>query len=211
VITLYVDSGYFSPYALSAFAAASEKGIVFSVQTIDLGRPTAARGETFARDSLTSRVPALVHDGFTLVESSAIAEYTDECFDGPRLYPEDRQARARARMVQAWIRSDLLALRKARSTHGVFGGFGTVEPLGAEARSAADKLITTANALLSNGGGYVAGTWSIADIDLAMMLMRLVASGEPVADALRHYARQQWSRVSVQRWLAAGGHVNPQI
>jgi glutathione S-transferase len=211
VITLYVDSGYFSPYALSAFAAASEKGIVFSVQTIDLGRPTAARGETFARDSLTSRVPALVHDGFTLVESSAIAEYIDECFDGPRLYPEDRQSRARARMVQAWIRSDLLALRKARSTHGVFGGFGTVEPLGAEARSAADKLITTANALLSNGGGYVAGTWSIADIDLAMMLMRLVASGEPVADALQHYARQQWSRVSVQRWLAAGGHVNPQI
>jgi len=44
-----------------------------------------------------------------------------------------------------------------------------------------------------------------------MMLMRLVASGEPVADALRHYARQQWSRASVQAWLAAGGHHNPQI
>jgi hypothetical protein len=53
MISLYVDSGYFSPYALSAFAAATEK---------------------------------------------AIAEYVDECFDGPRLYPEDRQGRARARI-----------------------------------------------------------------------------------------------------------------
>jgi len=211
MITLYVDSGYFSPYALSAFVAASEKELPFDLRTIDLGQPASERGESFKRDSLTSRVPALVHDGFTLVESSAIAEYIDECFEGPRLYPQEKRARARARMVQAWIRSDLLALRKERSTHGVFGGFGQVAPLGPEARAAADKLVGTAEALLAQGGGHIAGSWSIADIDLATMLMRLVASGESMPDALETYARNQWARISVKGWMAAGRHACPRI
>ncbi len=209
--TLYVDADYFSPYALSAFVAAVEKGVAFSVQTIDLSRPAGARGTAFGQASLSSRVPALEHDGFTLVESSAIAEYLDECFDGPYLYPREAQPRARARMVQAWIRSDMLALRKERSSHGVFKGFGAVQPLGPDARAAADKLTATADQLLAHGGEHLLGAWSIADVDLAMMLMRLAASGEDIGSRLRDYAARQWSRPSVQRWLSAGGHRQPLI
>ena len=115
--TLYVDANFYSPYALSAFVAAIEKGVQFTLETVDLDRPAAARGSAFAHASLTSRVPALDHEGFRLVESSAIAEYLDETFEGPRLYPADARARAQARMVQAWIRSDMMALRKERSSH----------------------------------------------------------------------------------------------
>jgi glutathione S-transferase len=47
-----------------------------------------------------NRVPIFKHGDFTVYETSAIASYIDEAFDGPRLTPED--VRARARMDQ-WI------------------------------------------------------------------------------------------------------------
>jgi glutathione S-transferase len=47
-----------------------------------------------------NRVPILRHDDLTVYETSAIATYVDEAFDGARLTPND--ARARARMNQ-WI------------------------------------------------------------------------------------------------------------
>ena len=46
------------------------------------------------------RVPVLQHDDFVLYETSAIAAYVDEVFDGPTLTPEE--PRRRARMNQ-WI------------------------------------------------------------------------------------------------------------
>src|SRR5262249_59243542 len=49
-----------------------------------------------------NRVPILQHGDFTLYETSAIAAYVDEAFDGPALQPKD--VRARARMNQ-WISS----------------------------------------------------------------------------------------------------------
>ncbi len=47
-----------------------------------------------------NRVPILRHGDFTVYETSAIASYIDEAFDGPRLTPQD--VRERARMNQ-WI------------------------------------------------------------------------------------------------------------
>ena len=41
------------------------------------------------------RVPILQHGDFTLYETSAIAAYVDEVFDGPKLTPADPQKRAR--------------------------------------------------------------------------------------------------------------------
>jgi glutathione S-transferase len=49
-----------------------------------------------------NRVPILQHGDFTLYETSAIAAYVDEAFEGPALQPKD--IRMRARMNQ-WISS----------------------------------------------------------------------------------------------------------
>ena len=46
------------------------------------------------------RVPILEHGDFTLYETSAIAAYIDEVFDGPKLTPADPQHRAR---MNQWI------------------------------------------------------------------------------------------------------------
>lgn len=42
-------------------------------------------------------VPAIVHDGFVLADSEAIAEYIEDVWPTPALLPEDAKARARAR------------------------------------------------------------------------------------------------------------------
>lgn len=47
-----------------------------------------------------NRVPILEHDGFRVYETAAIIAYVDETFDGPRLTPNDAQARAR---MNQWV------------------------------------------------------------------------------------------------------------
>lgn len=195
---LYVDSQYLSPYAMSVHVALREKGLSFHVRTLDLAAG-AQREQGFAQASITRRVPTLVDDGFTLSESSAITEYLDEAYPGTRLYPHSLQARARARQVQAWLRSDMAALRQERSTDVVFGA-PVDKPLSDAAQAAADKLVAGASALLEHGGPTLFDAWSIADLDLALMLHRLVRNGDPVPALLATYAHRQWERPSVQEW-----------
>ena len=196
---LYVDSLFTSPYAMSVFVALREKGLAFETLTLDLdaGQNQAA---DYVQRSLTQRVPTLVDGDFALSESSAITEYLDQAYPETSVYPADVQQRARARQVQAWLRSDLLPIRQERSTLVVFCGQKR-PPLSAEAQAAATKLISAAQALLADNREYLCGQWSIADVDLAVMLNRLILNGDAVPAQLVAYAQRQWLRPSVREWV----------
>jgi glutathione S-transferase len=199
-LTLFVDAQYASPYAMSAYVALSVKQLAFDVRTVDLAAD-AQHEPAFAGMSLTRRVPTLVHGDFALSESSAIAEYVDEVFPGTALYPSDPQRKARARQVQAWLRSDLLPIRMERTTEVVF--YGAPAPaLSAVAEAAAGKLLAAVQSLLPAGQDHLCGEWCIADVDLALMLNRLVLNGDAVPQRLADYARRQWRHPAVQRWVA---------
>lgn len=202
--TLYIDAQHLSPYAMSAYVALREKGVACVLVPVDLGA-SAQHGAAYARTSLTQRVPTLEMDGFTLSESSAIAEYLEDTVPGPRLYPADARERARARQVQAWLRSDLGALRRERPTEVVFLG-QEMPVLSAAARADADKLVFAANELLDRGGPNLLGDWCIADADLAVMLRRLRFDARLVPQPLVDYAERQWKRPSVQAWRQLGAH-----
>jgi glutathione S-transferase len=196
---LYVDSQFVSPYAMSAFVALHEKCLPFEIKTLDLSAG-ATHEPAYAQTSLTQRIPTLVDGDFALSESSAIAEYLDEVYPGPTLYPTSPTARARARQVQSWLRSDLMPIRQERSTEVIF--YRPVsQPLSAAAQAAALKLFAAANELLAHGGDYLFDRWTIADVDLALMLNRLVLNGDTVPPMLARYARLQWERPSVQLWV----------
>jgi glutathione S-transferase len=197
-VKLYVDSQYASPWAMAVFVGLRAKGVDFALQTLDLSAGDQ-RGDGFARQSLTQRVPTLVDGDFALSESTAIIEYLDDTQDGAPLLPRDPRQRARARQVQAWLRSDLAALRAERSTEVIFYG-PTDKPLSAAGQAAADKLIAAAEQLLQ-GRGQLFEAWSVADTDLALTLNRLILNGDPVPDGLKRYAAQQWQRPAVQEWL----------
>lgn len=196
---LYVDHLYTSPYAMSVFVALREKSLAFDTITLDLDAAQQHAAD-FAQLSLTQRVPTLVEGDFALSESSAITEYLEQAYPETPLYPADPKQRARARQVQAWLRSDLLAIRQERSTMVVFYG-QKMPPLSPVAEAAAAKLIKAAQALLAGNPAYLFGEWSIADVDLAVMLNRLILNGDSVPAELVEYARRQWLRPSVQAWV----------
>jgi glutathione S-transferase len=196
---LYVDANFASPYALVAFVGLLEKGLSFDVETMDLAAQSH-HDPDFCKTSITRRVPTLVHDGFALSESSAICEYVDETFPGTRLYPADPRDRARARQVQAWVRSDLMPIREERPTFVVFCG-AKRPALSATARASAELLFSGALTLLEGRADNLFGEWSIADVDLAMMLQRLIVLGDSVPQRLIDYATLQWRRPTLQHWI----------
>ena len=199
-LKLYLGADYVSAFAMSAFVALKEKQLSFDLVTLDL-KSRENYLENFRDLSLTCKIPVLVHEGFALSESSAIAEYLEELAPASkRIYPQDIKQRARARQLQAWLRSDLLVVRKERPFDLVY--FGKKDtPLSDEARAATDRLFHVADRLLEEGAEHLFGDWSIADTDLAIMLNRLVANGDPVPARLAAYVRRQWDRDSVRAWM----------
>lgn len=196
---LYVDSKYLSPYAMSAFVALQEKTIPFEVVALDL-EAGAQREPLFAKTSITQRVPTLVDGEFALSESSAIAEYLDEVYPGTPLYPAEPRARARARQIQAWLRSDLMPIRQERPTECVFCG-PVDRPLSKEATASAARLFAAGFELLASRRDTLFDQWSIVDIDFALMLNRLILNGDAVPAHLVSYANRHWQRPSVQVWV----------
>jgi glutathione S-transferase len=202
-ITLWSDSDFFSPYVMAVYVALHEKGLPFSLKTVDLDKEQNKQNN-WPGYSLSRRVPVLEIDGFKLSESSAITEYLEERFAPPeyeRIYPHDLQKRARARQIQAWIRSDLMPIREERGTDVIFAG-AKKAPLSTSAREAAAKLFAIASDLLAHGKPNLFGEWCIADADLALMINRLVMHGDDVPELLATYATFQWQRSSVQRYVA---------
>jgi glutathione S-transferase len=201
-IVLYGNSPPTSPYVMSVFVALEEKQLPFSLELLDL-----TRGEQhdpqFVAHSVTNRVPTLRHGAVWFSESLAIIEYLEERFPAPqhpRILPEGAAPRARARMVMGLLRSDFMPIREERSTETIFFG-APIQPLSERADAARARLVRVATAVLG-GRQSVASSFSIADVDLATMLQRLVHNGDPVPEPLADYARAVWRRPSVRKWLA---------
>ncbi len=198
-LRLYVDSQFTSPYAMSVFVALREKGIEFEMTSLDLDA-LENQSKSYASLSQTQRVPTLVNGEFALSESSAITEYLEDIFPQVPVYPKDSRLHAKARQVQAWLRSDLLPIRQERSTLVVFYGLKS-GPLSPGAEQAKLKLFAAAEALLAGNPEYLFGRWSIADVDMALMLNRLILNGDYVPSALVEYAQRQWQRPTVEEWV----------
>ena len=118
-LMLYADRHFTSPYAMSVFVALTEKQLPFETRTLDLAASDNTASD-YALISLTQRVPTLIDDDFTVSESSAIAEYLEQAYPDPAIYPADLRQRARARQLQAWLRSDFAPLRMERPTPTLF-------------------------------------------------------------------------------------------
>jgi glutathione S-transferase len=210
-LELFGNANWTSPYVLSCFATLREKCLPFEVKSISL-HDGAQHEASFARQSLTSRVPALVDADFALSESSAIVEYLEDAYPAPAhasVFPSSLRDRARARQIMAWVRSDLMALREERSTEYVFYPHADLDPLGPLSPAgvkAATKLVTVADGLVPSTSGSIFGQWCIADTDLAMMLQRLAKTGFDLPKHIRVYAEAQWERPAVKEFC---DHVRP--
>jgi glutathione S-transferase len=201
-IVLYGNKPLTSPYVFSVFVALEEKGLPFEFKRLALEQGEQLTPEYIAR-SLTNRVPTLTHGEFSVAESSAITEYLEDTFPPPqyaRLYPADAQQRARVRMVQALLRSDFMPIRAERSTETLFRN-ASAGALSVAAIGEVDRLYRIASQLITTAG-TIADTFSLADVDLALMLQRLLANQDPMPAPLAEYATTIWQRPSIQKWIA---------
>ena len=88
-----------SPYAQKVRIMLREKGLAFECQTPE-GLGSGAENQAFAQLNPRFEVPALVHNGATIFDSTIILEYLEECFPSPPMMPAGPAARARMRMIE---------------------------------------------------------------------------------------------------------------
>jgi glutathione S-transferase len=197
-LLLHVEAYWSCPWAASCYVALREKGVPFDTSNALLDDATLVAGP-FREHAITARVPALQHGNFWVAESSAIIEYLEDRFPPPqhaRLLPSDLFERARARQVMAWLRSDLHALRDEWDVAGIFYPVPK-PPLSRAAQRDVERLLFAAERLVARGATQMFREWSIADLDLAFMLKRLLAFDHPLDDSLRAYVDATWRRPTV--------------
>jgi glutathione S-transferase len=199
-LTLYVDTLWDSPWAMSAFVALTEKGVDFEVREVNLQKKEHF---TPAYPSRTRRIPMLEADTFQLAESSAIAEYLEELFPPPQfesLLPKKLTQRATCREVMAWMRSDFMPLRKERPTTSLFFNKPINAPLSPEATTHMERFLKGVDSLVEEGRLTLFDQWCLADTDLALMLQRLNLNGTELPKKVKAFAEAQWERPSVKHW-----------
>jgi len=80
----------------------AEKGIDYTSRYIDL-HSFEQHSEAFVKINPNGQVPALIHDGAIINESTVINEYLDEVFPDVPLRPKDPVAKARMRIWSKFV------------------------------------------------------------------------------------------------------------
>ncbi|HET9621914.1 MAG TPA: glutathione transferase [Kofleriaceae bacterium] len=209
-LTLYTESTWTSPWVFHAMIALEEKQLPYKIEVVPMPIPAPTKTSLQGK-AVLGTVPILVHGDAWISESLAISEYLEEVFPAPghaALLPGPAVERARARQIMSFLRTSLHALREARPTTSVFGRPIT-KPMSDKARAEAAELeraalawVLGADGEVRKDGGALFGAWSVADADLALALMRLIANQDPLDRRLTAYALAQFDRKSVRRFVA---------
>jgi len=88
--------------SLKALIGIHEKGVPFESHLVNLHQ-FEQHEPAYLKINPNGQVPALVHDGRVITESTVINEYLDEVFDGPALVPADPYWRARMRIWTKFV------------------------------------------------------------------------------------------------------------
>lgn len=152
----------------------TEKGVPFRFHDLE---PEMGQASHLALHPF-NRVPILEHDGFRIYETSAIALYADEAFEGPSLQPADLKQRA---AMHRWI-SALNAyfypymayhLGHERIVYPNLGIAPDEKVVAAALPRIATCLAVMDEALAMNGDYLVADRLSLADLFLLPSLTTL--------------------------------------
>jgi glutathione S-transferase len=101
-IILYGFDG--STYVRTVRMLLAEKNAQYELVPVNVLAGEPRQPEHLARHPF-GKVPVLDHDGFRVIETSAIAPYLDEVLPGPSLTPDTPKGRARMRMAMGIVDS----------------------------------------------------------------------------------------------------------
>lgn len=147
-------------------------------------------------------VPRLTHDGVSVWDTLAIAEYLNETFPKAHMYPADRVARAHCRSISGEIHSGFANLRSAlpmnlRMRHEKFRIF-------AGARPDIDRIETIWSECLTRyGGPFLFGDApTVADAMYAPVTRRFITYAVALAPTSRAYCDTVSAWPLMGEWIA---------
>ena len=186
--TLTLSSKNYSSWSLRGWLMARFAGLDFDEVMVSPDDADVRKELLLLAPSI--RVPCLSHEGATVWNTLAIAQYLDEVIPGARLLPEDRIARAHCRSVSGEMNSGFANLRASLPMnlkahypkHRIWGG----------AKPDIERIVEIwTDCLATYGGPFLFGKQrGMADAMYAPVVTRFltydVALEPPPAPLLRH-------------------------
>jgi glutathione S-transferase len=197
---LTISSKNYSSWSLRGWLLARFAGLEFEERIVPPDDP-AVRAEILLLSS-SILVPALAHNGITVWDTLAIAEYLNENRKKAKLLPGDPEARAHCRAICGEMHSGFTALRSAlpMNLKAHFPGFKVWN------RAAADIERVTAiwrDCLDRYEGPYLFGTRTMADAMYAPVATRFVTYDVKLDPVCAGYRDLIMAMPEMQEWIAA--------
>ena len=207
MLKLYIGNKNYSSWSMRPWVLLRQAGIAFEEVKVrfDSFDSSSSFKKTIGDVTPVGKVPALVDDGFVVWDTLAIAEYLAEKFPTKTLWPQDVQARARARSLCA-------------ERHSGFGALRAACPMNIEADLAAtgqliwrDKPAVRADVarivamwrelLAQHKGPMLMGKFGIVDAFFAPVCMRLKSYALPVPAEITAYIERLCLLPGVKAWI----------
>ncbi|QOT75596.1 glutathione S-transferase family protein [Cupriavidus basilensis] len=199
--TLTISSKTYSSWSLRGWLLVRFAGLEFE-EVLVPPDDAAARAEILLL-SPSILVPRLLHQGVTVWDTLAIAEYLNEVRPKAGLLPDDRAARAHCRAISGEMHSGFAAMRAAlpMNLKGHFPGF----KVWSRAQADIDRITQIwTECLTQYGGPYLFGeTRTMADAMYAPVVTRFVTYGVMLDPAPVEYCKQILAMPELQEWIVA--------
>jgi glutathione S-transferase len=198
--TLTISSKNYSSWSLRGWLLTKFSGIDFEEIIVAPDDPSA-RAEILLLSS-SILVPCLRHDGATVWDTLAIAEYLNETMPQAGLLPADRIQRAHCRAISGEIHSGFTTLRASLPVNlkGHFPKF----KVWSRAQADIDRVCSIwRDCLVQSGGPFLFGKRSMADAMYAPVVTRFMTYDVKLEPGLKAYADTIMAMPEMQEWVEA--------
>ena len=198
---LTISSKTYSSWSLRGWLLCRLAGLVVDEKTISIDDPENRAELLLLSPSVL--VPRLTHEGASVWDTLAIAEYLNELHPKAGLYPADRIARAHCRSVSGEIHSGFANLRSAlpmnlKAHHEKFRIFAGAKPDIERIEAIWKECLET------YGGPYLFGASpTVADAMFAPVTRRFLTYGVKMAPESAAYCETIAAWPPMAEWIAA--------
>jgi glutathione S-transferase len=194
---LTISSKNYSSWSLRGWLLCRMAGLDFEEQRVAIDDPDTRQELLLLSPSVL--VPRLTHDGVTVWDTLAIAEYLAEIAPQAGLLPADRAVRAHCRAVCGEMHSGFYNLRSAlpmnlKARHKKFKIFSGARPDVERIRA------IWSDCLAAYGGPYLFGALSIADAMFAPVCTRFRTYAVELDPALSAYCERIFAWPLMLEW-----------
>ena len=196
---LTISSKNYSSWSLRGWLLTKFSGLSFEEQLVPTEDPDARAEILLLSPSIL--VPRLTHEGVSVWDTIAIAEYLNEVRPQAALLPLDGAARAHCRSICGEMHSGFMSLRSAlpMNLKAYFPGF----KLWSRAQADIDRITTIwRDCLDAYGGPYLFGALGAADAMYAPVVTRFLTYDVKLDRVCMRYCEQIMTLPEMKEWIA---------